>query len=231
MRTLCQTVGAQTSFVIADLNPAYHQAARDLVYTPTPDGFAKTYPADTPGLEHIYRNFAQWAEPMILQTAQAVPVPWEQALHAFLERIAGEPLDWWLGGSAALAVRGLPITPRDFDLIVDDASAQRLGALFAGHLIEPVLPVQGWFCNWWGRAFLHARFEWVGGADARADQPEVSDFGPAAAQRLETVLWHGQPIRVPPLELQLEVSIRRGLHERAALIQQRLSTARHTNSV
>jgi len=226
MRTLCQTVGAQTSFIIADLDPAYHQAARDLVYSPIPEGFAKVYPADTPGLDQIYRNFARWAEPMILQAAQVVPVPWEQALHSFLELIAGEPLDWWLGGSAALAVRGLPITPRDFDLIVDGASAQRLGALFAEHLIEPVLPVHGWVCNWWGRAFLQARFEWVGAVNARADQPEISDFGPAAAHQLETILWHGRAIRVPPLALQLQVSIRRGLHERAAQIQQLVNNGR-----
>lgn len=220
MRTLCQTSGGQTSFIIADLDPAYHQVARDLVYSQVAEGFAKIYPADTPGLDQIYRSFARYAEPMMLQAAGAVPVPWEQALLAFLERVAGEPIDWWLGGSAALAVRGAAVAPRDFDLIVDDAGAQRLGALLQAELVEPVVPVQGWVCNWWGRAFLHARFEWVGGVNAQADQPQPSDFGPAAAARLETVQWHGHAIRVPPLDLQLQVSQRRGLHERAAQIQQ-----------
>lgn len=220
MRTLCQTAGEQTSFIIADLNPAYHQAARGLVYSQVAEGFAKTYPADTPGLDGIYRTFARCAEPMILQAAGAMPVPWEQALHAFLERIASEPIDWWLGGSAALAVRGAPVVPHDFDLIVDDAGAQRLGALLHDALVEPVAPVQGWVCNWWGRAFLHARFEWVGGVNAQADQPDPGDFGPAAAARLETVEWCGHPIRVPPLDLQLQVSLRRGLHERAEQIRQ-----------
>jgi hypothetical protein len=225
MRTLCHTVGTQTAFIIADLDPAYHQAAHDLAYSPVPEGFAKTYPADTPHLDQIYRNFARYAEPMILQTAHVAPVPWEQALHAYLDDIAGTPITWWLGGSAALAVRGAPIVPRDFDLIVDDASAERLGQRLLQYLIEPVLPVHGWFCNWWGRAFLHARFEWVGGVDTRADQPEISDFGPAAAQRLETVSWHGHAIRVPPLDLQLQVSIRRGLTERVTQIHQLLNGA------
>ena len=35
-------------------------------------------------------------------------MPWEQALYTSLDLIAGEPIDWWLGGSAALAVRGAP---------------------------------------------------------------------------------------------------------------------------
>lgn len=220
MRTLCQTGGGQTSFIIADLDPAYHQAARDLVYGQVPEGFAKTYPADTPGLGRIYQNFARCAEPMILQAAGAVPVPWQQALLAFLERVAGEPIDWWLAGSAALAVRGAPVAPHDLDLIVDDAGAQRLGALLQDALVEPVIPVQGWVCSWWGRAFLGARFEWVGGVNAAADQPAPSDFGPAAAGRLETVEWRGHRIRVPPLDLQLQVSLRRGLHERAEQIRQ-----------
>lgn len=219
MQTLCQTVGGQTSFIIADLDPAYHQAARDLVYGQVAEGFAKTYPADTPGLDRIYRTFARCAEPMILQTAAAMPVPWEQALQAFLERVAGQPIDWWLGGSAALAVRGAQVAPRDFDLIVDDAGARRLGELLRDELVEPVVPVQGWVCSWWGRAFLHARFEWVGGVNAQADQPEPSDFGLAAAERLETVEWRGHAIRVPPLDLQLQVSLRRGLSQRAEQIR------------
>lgn len=224
MRTLCQTAGGQTSFVIADLDPAYHQAACDLVYGQVPEGFAKTYPADTPGLDRIYQTFARCAEPMILQTAGAMPVPWEQALQAFLERVAGQSISWWLAGSAALAVRGAQVAPRDFDLIVDDAGAQRLGELLRGELVEPVVPVQGWVCSWWGRAFLHARFEWVGGVNAQADQPAPSDFGPVAAARLETVQWRGHALRVPPLDLQLQVSLRRGLHARAEQIRQLLAT-------
>jgi hypothetical protein len=226
LRTLCKTADTQSSFIIADLDPAYHQAARDLAYSPVSEGFAKAYPADTPHLEQIYRNFAQCAEPMILQTARVVPVPWERALHAFLDRIEGQAINWWLAGSAALAVRGLALVPRDFDLIVDDEGAQALGMLLLDHLIEPVKPVQGWFCNWWGRAFVHARFEWVGGVDERADQPEISDFGPTAARRLETIMWQGRAVRVPPLDLQLEISRRRGLSERVRQIQQFLNGER-----
>jgi hypothetical protein len=222
MRTICKTVGGQTQFIVAELDPAFHAAARDLAYSPVEEGFAKSYPADTPHLDAIYEHFARYAEPMILQTARAMPVPWERALEALFGRVAGEPLDWWIGGSAALAVRGAPVAPRDFDLIVDVASAQRLGRLLFDSLIEPVLPVEGWFCNWWGRAFLHARFEWVGGVDERADQPEISDFGPTAARRLETVIWRGHAIRVPPLDLQLQVSRRRGLAERVAHIERLL---------
>src|SRR5262245_35255375 len=129
VRTLRRTAGEQTLFVIADLAPAYHAAARALVYQPVAGGFAKTYPSDTPHLDQIYEQFAQHAETMVLQMAHVQPVPWEQALRALLALIEGQAIDWWLGGSASLAVRGIDVTPGDIDLIVDDAGAQRLGAL------------------------------------------------------------------------------------------------------
>lgn len=219
MKTNCKTIGAETFFIISDLDPAYHGAAQDLYYTPTDSGFAKAFPTDTPHLNRAYQNFEQSAEEMILQTARVRPSRWEQALLVFLQSIKHAQINWYLGGSSALAVRGLDITPRDLDIVVDDAGAQKLGDLMLDYLIEPVTPVQGWICNWFGRAFIYTRLEWVGGVNHKADEPEISDFGPSAASRLEVVKWHGNEIRVPPLELQLHVSERRGLIERSEKIK------------
>jgi hypothetical protein len=113
------------------------------------------------------------------------PVPWQQALTAFLQIIEQQGIDWWLTGSAALSVRGLDVAPRDFDLVADDAGAQKLGDLLLPYVYEPVVPVEDWICNWFGRAFLHARFEWTGGVNDTPDQYGVSDCGPKAASQLE----------------------------------------------
>jgi hypothetical protein len=66
---------------------------------------------------------------------------------------------------------------------------------------------------------LHARIEWIGGVNEVPDQYGVSDCGRVAASRLETVLWRGHEIRVPPLDLQLQVSQGRGLTDRVEVIQ------------
>jgi len=68
-----------------------------------------------------------------------------------------------------------------------------------------------------------ARIEWAGGITAAADEPEMTDFGPAAATALELVRWRDWDVRVPPLEFQRSVSARRGLHDRAAVIDRLLS--------
>jgi len=51
----------------------------------------------------------------------------------------------------------------------------------------------------------------------------MTDFGPAAATALELVRWRDWDVRVPPLEFQRSVSARRGLHDRAAVIDRLLS--------
>ena len=127
-------------------------------------------------------------------------------------------IDWFLGGSAALAVRGAPVTPHDLDLITAEADAARVGDVLADVIIEPVAAAEWPLSVWWGRAFLHARVEWAGGMTAAADQPEVTDFGPVAASQLETVTWRCWHLRVPPLALQRAVSERRGLSARVAVI-------------
>jgi hypothetical protein len=38
------------------------------------------------------------AEELVLQTARLRPVPWEQALEAWLRRLAGQVVFWWLSG-------------------------------------------------------------------------------------------------------------------------------------
>jgi hypothetical protein len=208
------------------LEPDLEQFVVDLGFTPSDNGFSKAFPAASPGLDRIYRNFEQHAEEMIMQRAGIRPVPWDQALRAFLAAVADKPINWWLTGSGALAVRGMDVVPGDLDIITDTAGASSLGEALADHLVEPVIDCsRTWFGDRWGRAFLHARVEWIGDVHADVDQQDASDFGPVAGSRLETVNWQGHEIRVPPLALQLDVSKRRGLAERVEKIQRALSSA------
>jgi hypothetical protein len=220
MKTLCKTEEMQTSFIISDLDPIYDDAVRELFFLPHEDGFAKTYPATTPHLDVFYRHFAHTLEEMVLQTARIHPAPWEQALLALLQKVEQEDIQWYLAGSAALAVRGIDVAPRDLDLIVDDAGAHALGNLLFDTLIQPVEDSRGWISNWFGRAFFHTRIEWIGGVSEDVDENGITEYGPAAASRLETINWRGYDVLVPPLDIQLEVSRRRGLDERVRKITQ-----------
>jgi hypothetical protein len=177
----------------------------------------RAYPAGTPRLDRCWENFRACAPAMLRQAARLDPVRWREALRELCDRTGG--LGWWLTGSAALAVRGVPLEPGDLDLVCTPGEAIRLGEVFADALVEPVAEAgAGWISDLWGRAFWAARIEWIGGPKPAADQPLPSDFGPAAAASLQTIRWEDWAIRVPPLRLQRAVSRRRGLLDRVALI-------------
>ncbi|MFO7537695.1 MAG: hypothetical protein R6X32_06505 [Chloroflexota bacterium] len=225
MKTLSKVEGTTRSFIMADVDPVQQDAIRDLYYTPVAEGFAKQYTADTPHLDQIYQNFARYAAEMVQQASGLTLVPWQESLLAFLQLVEGQEIEWWLIGSGALAVRGADLMPRDLDLITDAAGAVRLGQLLLDYLVEPVQYSEGWIGNWFGRAFLHARLEWVGAVAAGVDTPYVTDFGPAAAAKRELVSWRGYPIYLPPLDLQLAVTERRGLTARADQLRRLMTTA------
>lgn len=220
MQTALKTVGEQAYFVITDVDPAFHDTLRGFYYSEFEDGFARGFPAATAHLDQIYANFARFMPDMVLQTAGVQPVPWEQCLLALLERLDGQGLNWWLVGSAALAVRGMSVRPHDLDLVVQGQGSARMTELLADCLVEPVHDSRsGWIWDWFGRCFLHARLEWVGDVNAQAEQNGPTDFGPTALERCELVQWRGYTLKLPPLDLQLVVSERRGLYERADLIR------------
>jgi hypothetical protein len=220
MKTRWNTEGTQTYFIISDLDLTYENAVQEFGFRPHADGFAKAYPTATPHLEIFYHHFARSAEEMILQRVGVHPVPWDQALQALLQRLAQHNLQWWLIGSAALAVRGLDIIPHDLDLIVDDTGAIKLGEILCDSLIGPVEDAHDWISTWFGRAFLHSRIEWAGGIRENVDKHGVTEFGPTAVRHLETITWQGYPLLVPPLDIQREVSKRRGLKDRVRKIEQ-----------
>jgi hypothetical protein len=179
--------------------------------------WSRTFPRGTPHVDRAWENFQRLIEPCLRQSAGIDPVPWAEALAEVCRRLAGTDIDWWLTGSAALAVRGIAVAPGDLDRVVSDEGAHRLGDLLLDGLIEPVAPAD-WFCRWWGRAMLGARVEWVGGIGPSADEPLPTDFGLVAAANLEAVRWQGHDLRVPPLDLQRAVGVRRGLTDRVRLI-------------
>ena len=202
LHTLCRRAGAHIYFMVADLDEAYHETVRKLEFEPVDGGFARRFSADSPHLERIYASFARSAEDVILQKAGVRSAPWDRVLDNALRLMDAHDITWWLVGSTALAVRGLDISPRDIDLVVDEAGAHRLAALLLDDLIEPVTPIETWSARWFGRAFPGALVEWVGGVD------EHHYWG--AKANWETITWRGHRLRVPPLTVAPRSAPRRG---------------------
>jgi hypothetical protein len=213
-------VGDRAQFRVQTDEPAYRRVLRELMFVEEGDAFVRSFRADAPGLHQSYVRFKLTLEEMLAQTAGHRLPPWDEALDAVASRLAVARCDWFLAGSAALAVRGIDIVPRDLDLVVADAS-RALRAL-VDLQIEPVTLNRpgAWIARWFGRAFLRTRVEWIAGVDPALDVYSwPNEFGPKAAARVETVRWNDHAIALTPLDVQLAVTERRGLASRAETIR------------
>lgn len=220
MKTNFVRDGEQSWFVVSDLDPSLHQAAKRLSYEPTPwGGFGRAFPSDTPRLEAIYANFAASAEPLILQKAGQMAVPWETALETFLARAVPHTTRWWLTGSTGLAVCGVPVEPGDIDIVAFSTNdGMCLDEVFQDDITEPTHA--DWIADRLTRTFLGARVGWIASInEAHGEEAGLLEAG----RRVEPVTWHGYTILVPPPRLQLEMNERRGRTDRVQYIREWLS--------
>ena len=99
-------------FVVSDVPPVYESVLRDtLHYSKEQDCFVKRFPSDIKGIDRVKLYYAQYAVEMFQQVAGFREVPWESALHDFASKAQGQGFDWWLTGSCAMGVRGIPVEP------------------------------------------------------------------------------------------------------------------------
>jgi len=218
--------GDKGLFVARTDEPDLRRALRALAFTEQHGVFVRSFPADAPGLHESYVRFKRTVDDVLAQAAGRCLPPWEEALDAVAERLELLRAEWFLVGSGALAARGIEVVPRELDLVVSDPS---VAAESFGHAqIEPVSVNRPgrWIARWFGRAFVHARVEWVADVDPAIDTYAApNDYGPEAASRLEAVRWRDHELQLAPLDLALAVSERRGLTARAAAIRDYLGSS------
>ena len=222
MRAEFTTTGDDLVYRLVDVDPRYDDVLRQCFWQQDDSGWWRTYPRSARHLDQARARFADHAEEMFDQLGYFAPVPWPEALEAFAAKADEAGLFWWLVGSCAACVRGVPLDPHDVDVMIDGADADRFADVFADWLVEPIVDTGGWLTRDFGVLFHHARIDIASDPAASLDDPTPADCGPFARDHLETVEYRGHQIKVPPLALQLDVNRRRGRHERAALIEEAL---------
>jgi hypothetical protein len=215
--------GSEVVFRLDDVEEKYSRVLNDCYYQPTGKSYFKTFPKDSKDLSIIRHNFSLYAGRMFGQAGHFLPVPWEKALSEFIERLNESEINWWLVGSCAACIRGIPINPHDVDIMVDSKDVAKIHHRFLDCVVEPIIDTRGWVTKDFGVIFLNARIDIASDPQPAADIPAPSDFGPYAKQHLETVTWNGFKIRVPPLYLYLNTNQQRGRFDRVNLIEEYLA--------
>lgn len=179
------------AYVVTDVPEQGRQRLLDDLFWPVENSFLKPY-GNAPGWETVAANFEARGVESLEQFFQMRPAPWEDALVAFTDKIAGTGIRWYVHGSAAMAVWGIGVAPRDVNIIFPDlCDFDRVREIFLADTIYPVERCDGWLMGGLGGLFIHAN---IGIAFHNASD-EPFDMGPT-----EFIEWKGRRIAVSPLE-------------------------------
>lgn len=167
--------------------------------------------------------YSDHAQEMFDQLGYFVPVPWEEGLFEFAKELEEKSIHWWLTGSCAVCIRGISLQPHDVDIMVDSSDVDEISDIFSDYLIEPIVDTNGWLTKDFGVIFRHARIDIASDPQAILDDPDPIDCGPFAKANLEELNWKGLTIRVPPLQLSLNINKNRGRSDRVEKITEYLN--------
>jgi hypothetical protein len=211
-------------WVVSEPTPAENAVITPLRPAPG-DGPAFGFPADEPLSDAAAENLSRLLKLLQHGGPGALPSsPWPVALRSVTEALDSCIVDWLLIGSAALAVRGIPVEPGDIDIILLGGRQDAL-ALLRPHLICPLRDLGDLIgAHWFSRAWLGLAVEWMAEPHPDADdlfrrQGRVCEWGRTAIDTAEIVDRSGQRVRVPPLSLHLGIAEQRGLNDQVALIK------------
>ncbi|HOF88735.1 MAG TPA: hypothetical protein PLZ36_11630 [Armatimonadota bacterium] len=198
------------AYVVSDVPEEYRSRLLDDLYWPVEHSFLKQWGHD-PDMEIIAGNFETHGVESLAQLLKIRPAPWEQALSAFIEKLAGTGIRWYIHGSAAMAIWGIDVAPRDLNIIFPDLSDfDRVRQLFLAETIYPIELCPGWLMGGLGGVFIHAN---IGLAFMNA-----SDV-PFDMRPLTEVEWMGRTIAISPLEWLKRDNQHYGRAERVELIE------------
>lgn len=207
-------------FRLEDLAPGQRPLVEADYFTPDGDSCFQTHSRNEPYVDVAAANFVRYAERIYAARVSGSPY-WRDGLRHVLRTVEGTGLEWFLHGSASLAVRGLPVVPAGIDIMFPRASdLVRVRDLFAADTLRPLTECEGWVCKAFGTLFHGCEITVEFEPQDSLDAAEPIDSGRYAASHLETVTWEGWTVPVPPLQLLLNINRRRGREERARLIEE-----------
>ena len=220
MKLSCVEKNDEVLFKISGYDKKYVPVFEMCFYQKGEGFYYKSFPKTTRHINRIQENFIHFGPEMFSQLGYFTEIPWQEALVRFLKKVKDKPINWWLTGSCAACIRGIPFEPHDVDIMVDSRDLLLVEEVFAEDIIEPIRDTSGWVTKDFGVLFLGARVDIASDPSPVLDQPQPVDCGPYALAHLETIRWKGYEIKVPPLELQLTANKLRKRQDRVILIEE-----------
>lgn len=213
------------TYVINQVPEVFWPALQHFYFHQEGGEFSKSFQKTTlmfPPTSRLRENLEASLEKMLQNNLGTPPFAWEETLEAAAALLDAHGIRWWLAGSAACAIRGIDILPNDLDIMTYRSEIPKLQAAFNHLAVEPFHFVTDWVVTGFGVVYLHGRVDVALEPHESADAYGRPDFGTYAMNNLETVVWRGYQIKVPPLELHIGPNLARKRLDRVRLIEEYL---------
>lgn len=200
------------AYIAEDVEPAHWNYFTSELWWQVGSSFIRVYD-NVPDFCYCAENFKQFGETAILQELRLLPCPWEKALDWVIPELEALGVCWYLHGSAAMALHGIDVSPRNVNIIFPDSGDfVRVREHFYKKAIRPFEKCDNWVMSGLGDIFVDA---FVGFAFAN---PGVScDF-----TALNQVERNGHTVYLAALETLLKDNQVMGRLDRAAQIQAKM---------
>ena len=201
------------AYCAEEVEEQYWPFFRDSLWWQLGTGFIKSFD-NVKDFAYCAENFAKYGETSIKQQLKLLPSPWEAALDWFLAETEGLGADWYIHGSAAMALWGIEVAPRGLDVIFANYSDfEKVREHFCRYAIEPIQRCDNWVMSGLGGLFHDA----VIGLAFHNRELEPYDMGKLAA-----LSYRGREVHVSTLAMLRQDNENMDRSERVKLIEERM---------
>ena len=201
------------AYYAEDVEEQYWQYFKDELWWQAGNSFIKPYD-NVKDFKYCAENFAKYGETAIKQQLKILPAPWEKALDLFIPEIEKTGVDWYVHGSAAMALWGIDVAPKDVNIIIPNYSDfYKVREHFYKMAITPFERCNNWVMSGLGNIFLEA---WIGLAFHNKEH-EPYDMG-----KLGKMVHNGKEIYISSLEMLRNDNDYFERPQRVALIEKRM---------
>ncbi len=160
-------------------------------------------------------NFTKYGDTCIKQQLKLLPSPWENALSLFIAEINKIDVDWYVHGSAAMALWGIDVAPKELDIIILNYSDfDKVRNLFYKYAIKPIERCDNWIMSGLGNIFMEAVITLA------FHNKEVKPYD---MSKLGKIIHNGQEIYISSLQMLKQDNDRFGRPDRVAMIEEKIT--------
>jgi len=171
-------------------------------------------PDDAPRIRFAYNRLRFVLPVLVAQRRGERPVPFREGLGTVVDRIGArleaDGIPWMVGGSAAAAVAGASVVPRDIDLSCAPEGVERIAQALEEFVTIPPgnRPAAGSDRRWAGRAFVGSltegiAVEWGLWADGPEPSDPLGEWRESTVRAAERWPWEGRTVPCAPPEFAL----------------------------